>query len=186
MNAVNPVVPSRSTTPRRLRVAMVLLLGLTSLAQSSRAQQAGPAGEAAAARLKVAGEVAHPLDWTAADLAKLPRVTVTAKAHDGKDATYEGVAISAILEKAGLPAGKELRGKAVALYLVVEASDGYCAVFALPELDPAFTERTIILADRRDGRPLGPREGPLQVIVPGEKRHSRWVRQVVALRIGRA
>jgi DMSO/TMAO reductase YedYZ molybdopterin-dependent catalytic subunit len=186
MSEVNPVVPRRSAALRRVRAAMVLLLVLPSLAQSSRAQQAGPAGEATAARLKVAGEVAHPLDWTAADLAKLPRATVTAKSHDGKDSSYEGIAISSILEKAGVPAGKELRGKAVSLYLVVEASDGYRAVFALPELDPAFTDRTIILADRRDGRPLGPREGPLQMIVPGEKRHSRWVRQVVALRIGRA
>ena len=30
------------------------------------------------------------------------------------------------------------------------------------------------------------RDGPIQIVVPGEKRHSRWVRQVIALRIGRA
>jgi DMSO/TMAO reductase YedYZ molybdopterin-dependent catalytic subunit len=163
-------------------MVVLLPLGLACSAPPALAQSAGPAG----AVLKVAGEVANPLDWTAADFAKLPRATVTAKAHDGKDATYEGVAISAILEKAGVAAGKDLKGKAVSHYLVVEASDGYRAVFALPELDPAFTDRTIILADRRDGQPLGPREGPLQVVVPGEKRHARWVRQVIVLRVGRA
>jgi hypothetical protein len=42
------------------------------------------------------------------------------------------------------------------------------------------------LVDRCDGKPLSAQEGPLRIVVPGEKRHSRWVRQVVALRIGRA
>jgi hypothetical protein len=55
-----------------------------------------------------------------------------------------------------------------------------------PELAPSFTDRTILLADRRDGKPLSDREGPLQVIVPGEKKHARWVRQVVRLVVGRA
>jgi hypothetical protein len=72
------------------------------------------------------------------------------------------------------------------LYLVVEASDGYRAVFALPEIDPACTDRTILLVDRRDGKPLSAKEGPLRIVVPGEKRHSRWVRQVIAFKIGRA
>jgi hypothetical protein len=73
----------------------------------------------------------------------------------------------------------------MANYLVVEASDGYRAVFALPELDPASTDRVIILADRREGKPLGEHEGPLRVVVPGEKKPSRWVRQVIALRVAK-
>jgi hypothetical protein len=72
------------------------------------------------------------------------------------------------------------------MYLVVEAADGYRAVFALPELDPLFTDRVILLADRRDGKSLSEREGPLRIIVPGEKRPARWVRQVVALKVGRS
>jgi len=58
-------------------------------------------------------------------------------------------------------------------------------VFALPELDPAFSDRIILLADRRDGKLLAGKEGPLRVIVPGEKRHARWIRQVIALKMGR-
>ena len=136
--------------------------------------------------VKVEGEVSTPLRLTAAELNQLPRQTVMARAHDKKEARFAGVALFDVLKKAGLPTGKDLRGKAVALYLVVEAADGYRAVFALPELDPAFTDRVILLADRRDGQALSSRDGPLQIVVPGEKRHSRWVRQVIALRIGRA
>jgi DMSO/TMAO reductase YedYZ molybdopterin-dependent catalytic subunit len=136
--------------------------------------------------LQVTGEVVRPLDLSAGELAKAPRQSVDAKSHDGTVSRYEGVALVEILAKAGVPVGKDLRGKAMAVYLVVEAADDYRAVFALAELDPLFTDRVILLADRRDGKPLSDREGPLQVVVPGEKKHARWVRQVIRLRVGRA
>jgi DMSO/TMAO reductase YedYZ molybdopterin-dependent catalytic subunit len=129
--------------------------------------------------------VPQPATLTLADLASLPRQTVRAKDHEGKEGQFEGVPLCEILTRAGLRLGNDLRGPALALYLVVEASDGYRAVFALPEIDPACTDRVILLADRRDGAPLSAHEGPLQIVVPGEKRHSRWVRQVIALKIGR-
>ena len=136
--------------------------------------------------LNVTGEVAHPLKLSATDLAKLPRQTVSAKEHDGKTASFEGVALVEILRLAGVEFGEKLRGKSLALFLVVDAVDGYRAVFALPELDSAFTDQIIILADRRDGKPLSEPEGPWRFVVPSEKRQSRWVRQVVALTIRRA
>jgi len=58
----------------------------------------------------------------------------------------------------------------MAQYVVVEAADGYRATFALAELDPTFTDRVILLADRRDGKPLSAQSGPLQIVVPGEKK----------------
>jgi hypothetical protein len=108
------------------------------------------------------------------------------KDSEGKAIAYEGVAIVELFPAAGLKVGHDLRGPALASYLVVEAADHDRVVFALPELDPASTDRVILLADRRDGQPLDEKHGPLQVVVPGEKRHSRWVRQVVALKVGRA
>jgi DMSO/TMAO reductase YedYZ molybdopterin-dependent catalytic subunit len=147
---------------------------------------ARPTQPTAAGLLQVTGEVARPLALSGDDLAKLPRQTVRTKGHDNVESDYEGVSLIEILTKAGVPTGKDLRGPAMALYVVVEASDGYRAVFALSELDPAFTDRGILLADRRDGKPLSAREGPRQVIVPGEKKHARWVRQVIRLRVGRA
>ncbi len=131
------------------------------------------------------GEVAHPLTFSAADFAKFEHRTVVAKAHDGMESKYEGVALADILAKAGAPGGPTLRGPAMVHYVLIEAEDNYRVVFSLAELDSAFTDRVIILADRRDGKPLSAREGPLQVIVPGEKKHARWVRQVVRLRVGR-
>jgi hypothetical protein len=65
---------------------------------------------------------------------------------------------------------------------VVEAADGYRVVIALPELDPAFTDRQIVLAYLRNGKPLDEKEGPYRIIIPDEKRMARWVRQVTTLR----
>jgi len=36
----------------------------------------------------------------------------------------------------------------------VEAADGYSAVIALPEIDPDFTDKQIVLAFLQDGKPL--------------------------------
>ncbi len=102
-------------------------------------------------------------------MSRLPRQILTAKAHDGKESRYEGVALIEILKKAGLPTGNDLRGKAVALYVVVEAADGYRAVFALPELDPSFTDRVILLADRRDGQALSAAKGRSRSSFPAKK-----------------
>lgn len=135
--------------------------------------------------LTVSGEVEHPLKLSLSDLSKFPRRTVQAKDHDGKEGKDEGVALDEILRQAGVKFGKELKGKVLATYLLVEAADGYQAVFALPELDPVFTDRVIILADHQDGQALSASAGPLQIIVPDEKRHARWVRQVRSLTIRR-
>jgi DMSO/TMAO reductase YedYZ molybdopterin-dependent catalytic subunit len=145
-----------------------------------------PSPTSTGAQVQITGEVARPMTFSAEDLAKLPRQTVKAKAHDGTESQYEGVALAELLTKSGVPMGKDLRGKAMALYLVVEASDDYRAVFALAELDSAFADRVVLLADHRDGKPLSAKEGPFQIIVPGEKKHARWVRQVIRLRVGRA
>jgi DMSO/TMAO reductase YedYZ molybdopterin-dependent catalytic subunit len=173
--------------PNRFRNRIALALLATCLGALAASAWEEPASKAdSSVFLSVVGEVPHPLRLTAQEFAQLPRQTVRATDRDGKEAEFEGVAVFAILQRCGLKLGNELRGPALSQYLLVQAADGYRAVFALPEIDPACTDRTILLADRRDGKPLAAQEGPLRIVVPGEKRHARWVRQVVALRIGRA
>ena len=116
----------------------------------------------------------------------MPRRSVRAKGHDGKEALFEGVELGDVLKLAGVKFGEQLRGKELALFLIVRAADNYRAVFALPELDHGFTDRIILLADLRDGKPLSEKEGPLRLVVPDEKREARWVRQVVTFTIRRA
>jgi hypothetical protein len=91
-----------------------------------------------------------------------------------------------LLKLVEAPLGAALRGENTALYVVAEGADGYRAVYALAEFDPGFTDRVVVVADRRSGQILASKEGPLRVVVPWEKRQARWVRQLVKLRIERA
>jgi DMSO/TMAO reductase YedYZ molybdopterin-dependent catalytic subunit len=172
-------------------ILVLAMFGLGVAAQSPGKSKTGLPPNAAvqtdtSTLLEVGGEVAHPFSLTASEFARLPRQALRTKGHDGVESQYQGVPLIEILAKAGVPTGKDLRGKALALFVVVEAADGYRAVFALAELDSGFTDRVILLADRRDDKPLSGPAGPLQVIVPGEKKHARWVRQVIRIKVGRA
>ena len=170
-------------TSRKLRIVLLLFVLLSATVAFGQTSTATPSK---AILLTVDGEVTSSLKLTAADLGKLPRRSVRATGHDGKEASFDGVELNEVLKLAGAKFGEQLRGKELALFLIVGASDGYRAVFALPELDHAFTDRVILLADRRDGKPLSEREGPLRIVVPDEKREARWVRQIVTLTIRRA
>jgi len=135
------------------------------------------------ASLQVSGVVARPLTWSATDLAQHPHVTVRATDKQGHEHRYAGVPLHAILEACGAVTDNRLHGKELRKALLVTAADQYEVFFALAELDPTFAARTIILADQCDGRPLPPTAGPWQVIVPGERKPARWIRQVVRLRV---
>jgi hypothetical protein len=118
-----------------------------------------------------------------ADLDALPHVRVTASEHSSGPVNFEGVTLKSVLEKAGITFGESMKGKRLSNCLLVETADGYRAVIALPELDPAFTDKQTLLAFLRDGKPLGDKEGPYRIVIPDEKRMARWVRQVTTLKI---
>src|ERR1700737_1411962 len=85
------------------------------------AQTAAPAADTGA--LVVKGAVKQELRLTAADLKAMPRAKATAKDHDGAAHEFEGVALQAVLAKAGVPQGGDLRGKNMTLCVVAEAGD---------------------------------------------------------------
>ncbi len=134
--------------------------------------------------LVVEVEGGKSLKLTDVDLAKLPRRELKVKdPHDGKEASYSGVDLREILLLGGAKLGTELRGAQLAAYVQIDAADGYKGVFGIAELDLGFTEKLVILADKKDSLPLPKTHGPWQVIVPDEKRAGRWVRQVVSIRL---
>jgi hypothetical protein len=165
---------------------IVALLAFLTASLASRAQETAATQKPSGILLRVESNAPRAIEWTATDLARLPRQTVRAKDHNGRESAFEGVPLVEVLKAAGVKFGDDLRGPALASYLLVEATDGYRVVFALPELDPACTDRVVLLVDRRDGKPLDEKEGPLRIVVTGEKRHSRWVRNVIALKLKRA
>jgi len=135
-----------------------------------------------AQEIAVQNESGAMVRLTASDIAALPHQAVSVDDH-GQKVKFEGVPLKTLLEKAGVTFGESLRGKRMAAYLLVEAADGYRVVFALPELDPGFMDKDILLADKTDGHPLDSKQGPFRIIVPGETRMARWVRRVTALKV---
>jgi DMSO/TMAO reductase YedYZ molybdopterin-dependent catalytic subunit len=133
--------------------------------------------------LAVGGEVKTGLKLTLTELKAMPVQTIEAKDHDGTVSTYQGVLLHDILHQAGVPEGEALRGPALTSCLLVKAADGYQVVFALPEIDPLFSDRKPLLAYRRNSVELGEKLGPLRLVVPDEKRQARWVKQVTAIEI---
>jgi len=113
----------------------------------------------------------------AVSLGTIERRTVVTEDR-GLRAEFQGVALRDVLIKAGIPLGDALRGPALARVVIASAPDGYRVAYAIAELDAAFTDQVVLVADRRDGRPLLPDTGPLQIVVPNDKRPARWIRQV--------
>ena len=119
---------------------------------------------------------------TSVALGGLERRTVITQDR-GLKTTFEGVALRDVLASAGVQFGEALKGRAIAQIVLASARDGYQVAYAIAELDAAFTEQVILLADQRNGKPLLPDTGPLQIVVPNDKRPARWIRQLATLEV---
>jgi DMSO/TMAO reductase YedYZ molybdopterin-dependent catalytic subunit len=136
------------------------------------------------AKLSVSGDISTPLTISAADLATMPRETIELAEDDGAKFKYEGVAVQEVLKKAGIPMGA-IRGKNLAAYILASAKDGYQVVFSLGELDPTFGNEKVLIVDKRDGKPLFGYQGPLRLVVAGDKAGARDVRMLEKIEVVR-
>jgi DMSO/TMAO reductase YedYZ molybdopterin-dependent catalytic subunit len=180
-----PTVGSRAFLFRALLLA-ALLATAASKPLPSHGQAAAQTPDATA-QLTVAGDVTTPLTLSLADLKKMPRKTVAVmNPHEKKIETYEGVLLEDVLHRAGAMQGDQLRGLALSMYVVAEATDGYRVVFSLAELDSAFSESDVLIADTMNDAPLSAPLGPLRLVVPHDKRPARWVRMLKSVKVVRS
>ena len=167
-------------------IAVVAFTAAVSLSQVLGAQSPQTATtRVASASLTLRGLDGRDHEVSSAELSSLRRVDTTVTAHQ-VTGRYSGVVLSDLLALVHAPHGDSLRGKALATYILIVAADGYRVVFALADFDAGYTDRIAILADAKDGAPLSAAEGPFHLIVPGEKRPARWVRQVVRIELRNA
>lgn len=159
-----------------LSTIVLALLFFVTIPQISQAQTTTKE-----AVVKVEGEVLKPLSLSLSDFAKLKHVDTTMKSREGVLQQYSGVPIFDLLQLAGVTVGKELKGENLTKYMLVRSSDGYEVVFSLAELDPSFTNRVVILADSKDGKPLADGVGPFRLVVPDENKPARSALEVTNL-----
>jgi DMSO/TMAO reductase YedYZ molybdopterin-dependent catalytic subunit len=171
---------------RVIRVSLLSILSVSLVAGGSRKQTALAQAPSAPAELRINGG-ATPLVLTVADLKSMPRKKLTVvNPHGKKTEVYEGVSLEELLRKAGVAQGENLRGAAMASYVLAEAADGYRVIFSLAELDSGILDSEVMVADTMDGAPLGEKQGPFRIVAPHEKRPARWVRMLKSLTVARA
>ena len=115
-------------------------------------------------------------------LAGLPESEAVLEAH-GERQSCTGPALSAVLARVGQPAGEALRGSALARGVLATGRDGYAVLFSLGEFDAMLGGAAAIVATRCDSKSLDSTAGPFRLIVPGEQRPARSVRQLSSLTI---
>ena len=132
--------------------------------------------------IQVMGAVKQQLTLTADDLGKMPRASVRTT-NNGMETVYDGVWLHELLKKAGVPQGGELRGKALASYVLAQAQAGYEVLFSLAELDPSFIDNQVLIADTANSKPLFGAQGRFRLVVPKDKPGARSVRMLTKLEV---
>ena len=122
--------------------------------------------------------IAIPFD--AAARAPLPPATATLTAH-GTSQRCTGVWLRDLVAAAGLPTGEAVKGPALVMQVTAVAADGYRVGFSLGEIDAKLGKARVLVADACDGKPLAAADGPVRLVVEGEARAARPVRQLVEL-----
>jgi hypothetical protein len=142
------------------------------------------------AKILITGDIPTPVTITAADIAAMPRESIEltdpeTTDHEGGKFKYEGVSLQEVLKKAGIPFGSGIRGKWLASYILASAKDGYQVVYSLGELDSSFGNERVLIVDKRDGKPLFAYQGPLRLVVAGDKAGARDVRMLEKIEVVR-
>lgn len=114
----------------------------------------------------------------AAHLAGLPVLTQSVTLEHGGAVAWGGPLLWDVLLDAGVVDAKK-PAEAVKALVRVTGADGYTAVFGLGEVSPEFAGRALQLALTMNGKTL---ELP-RLVVPGEKRAGRSVRDVVRIEV---
>ena len=161
----------------RLPLGFGLLLGVAALGLPSRAQTA-PADT-----FQVAGAVVTPRTWSVAQIKGQMAGQVHALSYTvkGQHHTAQVVPLWSLLQAAGPRVNPQIKHHLLQFFVAVRGQDGYTADFTLGELSPEFGNRAVWVALDEDGKPLTGNGGPVELLVPGDKKPARWVHAVRAI-----
>jgi hypothetical protein len=116
-----------------------------------------------------------------ADLRAMRRYSVPVAWGGGH--VYAGAAVSEILAEVGAPSEARLHGPALDEVVIVKGRDGFIAVLAIAETAMSLKGQPVILADEEDGKPLDGKQGALRLVIGGEAKPPRSVRDVVEIEL---
>jgi hypothetical protein len=130
----------------------------------------------------VTGDVRQATTLTLDALAALPPQTqsVTFETSTGPQShTYVGAALADIVNAADLAVDRSAKHPLLPITILALGADGYSAAVSWGEIAPELAATPVLVAYAEDGVPLAqPR-----LVVPGDREGSRYVSQLVELRI---
>ena len=94
-----------------------------------------------------------------------------------------GPSLRSLLTKLGQPEGAAVHGNVLTTIITVTGADGYAVALSLGEVEPTLGHAHAIIATRCEGRALPPETGPYRLVIPGEDRPVRSVRQMQSITI---
>jgi len=133
--------------------------------------------------LVIAQSVEQTHRFDLAEVGKLPATELQISfltGHGQAQASYTGGLLWTLLDRAEAVGGTDPRTR-LRRSVTITGRDGYVAVLALAEIDPEFEGKQVILAYKKNGQPLD--GGGLQLVVPGDNRGGRSVRDVVRIEV---
>jgi hypothetical protein len=160
-----------------LSFALLLILPVKSPAQlDSDAIRGAPVNV-----LFIYGNVAHTVAIDSKLIRTMPQVQVKMMGGDNsKTETYSGVPLKNLLIRAGVTAAESLSLAAV-------GNDGNKVALSPAETDAVFQDGSqIIVADAMNGKSLDASNGPLMLIVSGDKGSAHWVRNLARIQVNTA
>jgi DMSO/TMAO reductase YedYZ molybdopterin-dependent catalytic subunit len=143
--------------------------------------------EATAATHSLSGELITPATISLEELRALEHETATWADKDGAHAVTR-VRLDRLLLRHGFveggsaasPKDKHPGWRAV---VIASARDGFEAVFSLGELLETLGSTRVLVVRELDGKPLPPKVGPLRLVVLTDRKPSRSLYQLNALRV---
>jgi len=132
--------------------------------------------------LTVEGRDSKRLYLTPADFRSFPRSMVRIAQSPGETFLYEGVPLIEILRRAGAPVGGQNKEE-MRIYVEAVSRNGSRVIFSLAELDPAFSESNVLVADTLNGTPFP--EAELLLIAGTDKVALRSLQHLFTIRVRR-
>ncbi|WP_325603169.1 hypothetical protein [Rhodopila sp.] len=134
----------------------------------------------------VGGDIGLPGLYNIPDVTPVTTLSVTYKAAGiPVSDTYSGTTLWNLLQTAGGVETTSAKNDILNKYVIATGSDGYTAVYAMGEMDPAFGNQPITIASSDTAGQLGPHgaDGLSRVVVPGDIAGGRYVSDLVSLTV---
>lgn len=172
---------------RRLASCLIALVLLAPPALADTLKVAGPASVVEPARpspglvIQRTGQAPHVISTDR--IGELKPITQTIgfmTEHGERQAEWTGPLLWDVLMDSDAIEGVK-PAEQVRLVVRITGADGYNAVVALGEIAPEFAGRSIQIADHMNGAPIP--DHKLRLVVPGDKRGGRSVRDVIRIEI---